>query len=585
MDDKEILQNSKELSLDYLKKIGADVEESHGLYSITIPSKFESIFGTISKRITFDHEIAETHSCELVIPGSNFLGIILNQIKKQASVIGVHLQKQVENPQETIGSISTHNCEINCVDSKEEIRMAVRYFFNINVKNIKQVAILRGIDVDLETLEILELPSEMVIDESLGKIKYGQGDSRIDHAYSKATEFLNDEIQHLALKYANLTENNLTRDINSINQAHERRIKEFNQDISLQKSKLREYDRKIASARSYETQMKYAEQKNKQEERIEKEEVILGKRIQRLTKDKTVQMEQIEKRYRTMVDFSLVAAQIYSYSVTDCNLEFKNKVSNKQTHAKYIDPSKRFIVNCEICKNEIERAHLCINSHLSCDFCTTHCIKCEKDVCVSCTSELNPCYICQEGLCSDCTAKCNFCSELTCENHMMGCPHCSQKTCYFCSDDCQICFKRFCEESLSTCHKCGKRLCEVDSIECIECKSQFCSNDITICGICEQHHCMRDSRKCELCEQSYSNSCVSGKQCNTCKKLQLVEKGHQEVQDIILVDKELGKIKKWECSTNKKFSVFKVKKLLGHKIIVYDKIRKQIIVRKKGGWL
>lgn len=71
MNDKEIL----ELSLDYLQKIGAEVEESHGLYSITIPKEFEPVFGTISKRVTFDHGIAETHSCELVVPGSNFLDI------------------------------------------------------------------------------------------------------------------------------------------------------------------------------------------------------------------------------------------------------------------------------------------------------------------------------------------------------------------------------------------------------------------------------------------------------------------------------------------------------------------------------
>ena len=285
------------------------------------------------------------------------------------------------------------------------------------------------------------------------------------------------------------------------------------------------------------------------------------------------------------MNFVLVAAKVYSYSVTDCHLNFKNNVSNKQIHAKYIDPSKSFIVNCEICKNQMEKTHLCINSHLSCDSCTTHCVNCEKDVCVSCTSELNPCYVCQEGLCSDCTPKCNFCTELTCENHLIGCPHCSEKTCYFCSDDCQICFQRFCEESLHDCNRCEKRLCLSDSTECIECKYQFCSNDIIICGICEKNHCLKDSRKCELCEQSYSNSCVGGKLCDTCKKLQPVEKKHQEVQDVILVYKKLSKIKKWECSSNSKFSVFKVKKLFGSKIIVFDKVKKQALVNKKGGWI
>ena len=90
MNAQEILQNSKTLTLNYLQKIGANIEELHGLYTISIPTKYEGVFGGITKRITFDLEVASMHGCELVVPGSNFLAIILNEIRKQAPVVGGH---------------------------------------------------------------------------------------------------------------------------------------------------------------------------------------------------------------------------------------------------------------------------------------------------------------------------------------------------------------------------------------------------------------------------------------------------------------------------------------------------------------
>ena len=54
MSDQKQFQQIKSITLDYLKKIGATIEESDGLYEIEIPSKFESIFGNIKKRITFE---------------------------------------------------------------------------------------------------------------------------------------------------------------------------------------------------------------------------------------------------------------------------------------------------------------------------------------------------------------------------------------------------------------------------------------------------------------------------------------------------------------------------------------------------
>ena len=83
---------------------------------------------------------------------------------------------------------------------------------------------------------------------------------------------------------------------------------------------------------------------------------------------------------------------------------------------------------------------------------------------------------------------------------------------------------------------------------------------------------------------TYSKSCVTKESCKTCSSLQPLDKKSPKIQKIISKDDELKKYKKWEYSTNKKYSIFKAKKLFGSKIIVYDKSQKKILKIKNKGW-
>ena len=129
-----------------------------------------------------------------------------------------------------------------------------------------------------------------------------------------------------------------------------------------------------SNARYYETQEKHIKQKSQQVEKIKKAKVKAVKIIERLSRDKDLQIEQIKKRYRPVVDFNLIAAQAFSYSSSKCLLSFKNQLVEKQTEAGFLDPSSTFTLNCELCSKPIDQVHLCINSsHLSCDSCISHC--------------------------------------------------------------------------------------------------------------------------------------------------------------------------------------------------------------------
>ena len=190
MDDREILRLSRELSLEFLRKIDARVEESDKLYHIEIPKSHEQVFGGTFKRITFDHDVADTHSCELAVPGSNFLAIVLNEIRKQAPVIGGSLKKLVKDPKDMLESIRTHNCRVGLLDSQEEVKTAIRFHFNVSVKSVKRVAMRKWVDVDLETLRVLEFPSEIQTGHTAGSVKCQKDDQRIGNSYSKGHRVL-----------------------------------------------------------------------------------------------------------------------------------------------------------------------------------------------------------------------------------------------------------------------------------------------------------------------------------------------------------------------------------------------------------
>lgn len=581
MNQEAIIENSKEICLNYLRKIGAKIEESHGLYSITIPREYSDLFGNVLRRITFDAEIAETHSCELAIPGSNFFSIISNEIKNDAPVLGGYLKKKMSHDG-ILKKIKTHNCEttLNSITDKNEI--AVRFYFNITIKSTKTISMLHWVDVNLQSLEVLDFPSDIEIDHSLDKISFDDK-QKIDFSYSKAVQLLEENMEPLASKFIVLSQNNKQRDIDSLNQTHMRRLKEIQQDLDFEKLKLREIDKKILNAKYVQTKTKYVKEREKRKDRVKNEEDSALDAIQRLTKDKEDQLYNIEKHYRPIVDLSLIAAVLYSYNVSQCEISLTNKTAKKNVQAILYDPSEYLSMKCDLCKGEIEQYHLCMNSHAVCDSCSLHCSNCNADICVECSKSLTTCYVCKEILCQFCAQNCGLCSEIMCNNHAIHCLHCSAKSCFFCSDQCETCLNMFCNNSISVCNYCTKRTCKNDLGNCSQCNGIFCPNDRFVCAICDDSHCRTHSSKCKTCSQLYSSNCIQKGVCVTCSNLKQVEKEHPDIQELITINSDLSKINKWEYATNSRYSIFKTKKLLSSKIIVLDKINKKIIDVKKGG--
>ncbi len=579
--DEQILQTSKDLVLDYLKQINANIEEMDGVYSISFPSQYRELFGN-TKRITFDPNVAATYACELVVPGSNILINVLNEVRKKAPVVLSTLLQQDGNVVDHLQEIQTKKCHLGLIQSTESKKLAIRFYYNVTLKSTTSVSDVKSIDVDLETSDVLNIPPETKF-ESLNYFEYNSKQEKVDHAYSKAIETLEYAMEPLILEYAIKINNEKQRDTDSINLAYDRRIKQIKEDLDHQENKIKDFDRKMSSARKPETLSKYVEEKKKMMWRTEKFGQKQMQRISDLQDQKQQELEVVKKRYRPLVEYSLIGSQIFSYSSSDCTLELTNEHTTKQITAKFLPLSKQFTILCDYCNNLMDVIHLCNNAHSVCESCSNSCSNCQADLCQRCSKEFSHCYLCKEKLCAKCTKNCQLCNEITCKSHSMICDHCSQITCYFCSDSCQICDKRFCNNSIGFCSMCSKRTCHVDNRICTECGRGFCINDIINCPACMNISCKGHSSTCTVCNQRYGSRCISKNTCITCSKLVEVNTNDSDVQNVIKNDPELAKYKKWEKSTNNSFLIFKAKKTFGSKILVIQKETGKIIESKKGG--
>jgi len=580
LNEETILQYSKDITLNYLSKINAKVEEHDDVYHVTLPEKQVQLFGSKTKRITFSPDVAATLSYELVVPGSSFLSIILRETQKQAPVVIGTIPKNDVKMQESLKNIVSNNCDIDFDVQTEYQKTGIRFYFHVNLRSIKNSSSIRWTDVEVDSLELLELPFNLNFKE----IPYYdltteiiKNDKKFDNAYSRAIESFENEMKPLVEKYVDLSDQNKEGEITILEAQERKKLQEIKIDLNNEKLKLSEFDRKIFRAKSAETKLKHKEQKTQFKKRFQKIELQTTDLIQKIIDDKKISLENIEKKYRPNLEISLLAAQVYSYSVSECLVTIQKNNVRKQIRGKYVDPTSSFITHCDVCLKNNEIIHLCSNSHISCEECTNTCLNCKDDYCLNCKDELNPCYICQDGLCKNCSKKCEFCSENSCSSHSFTCDHCLKLSCYFCAEECGFCHKRFCNDGIKPCHTCNILACGGDSEICVVCSNIFCINHQKTCAICLKLHCDQDTKNCKICHCEYSSDCVTDNQCYTCRNLKVTDTDHAQVKKLIKKYPKYNKVKKWQCGENTQYIVFKIKKLFGSKTIIVRKETLEIL--------
>ncbi len=635
MDENTILQFSKELTLNYLDEINADVNEQDGIYYVTFPPTVAKLFGGDRKKITFNPDVAAIHFYELVVPGSNFLSTVIREVQKQAPVVVGSIPKNIQNTSDITNKINAKNSKIELVEQNENKKLGIRFYFHITLQSIKNVSSLRWIDFDLESLTLLELPYKLNFNTK--NLKLNLRDKKFGDAYTRAIKEFESDMMPQVEKYVGLTQQNKDDEIGLLNIQDQKRLKEIKDELKNEENKLKEFDRRMLRAKSANVAHKYFEKKENFKNKIKKMEKETVKHIEKIGNDKQTALRHIIQKYKPSLTFSLLAAQVYSYSVLDCVLSIQKGDKNTSLKAQYIDPSSSFVTYCDICQSKNETIHLCENLHATCDNCIKNCLNCNNEFCLNCASELNSCYICKDEFCNNCSKTCEFCFEITCNIHATNCQHCSKFSCYFCSETCGFCSRRFCSRDLHQCAVCDVLICDEDSnkcgicnkISCVThvtncqqcsefscdhcsetcgiCSRRFCNNDIKkctacqspsceddskkcgicnnlfcathyeTCGICMKLHCGFDAKTCKICKCAYSSNCVKKDHCNTCRNLKSSDRNHPQIKELIQKYDQYKKHKNWEFGMNEKYMIFKIKKFLGSKIIVVQRDTMQII--------
>ena len=120
----------RNLTMSFFETIGSDIVLNNKIYNIAVIKKYQNYFRKKEIAITFDRDVASDNDCELVIPGSRVLSVIIAICSNK-------------------GPISTKRSQIN-----SNGKIIVRYHFFVNFSGITNVSQIMYVDVNLDTCKL-----------------------------------------------------------------------------------------------------------------------------------------------------------------------------------------------------------------------------------------------------------------------------------------------------------------------------------------------------------------------------------------------------------------------------------------------
>ena len=268
MNENNILDNIKKITLDFFVKINAEIKETNKIYTVSIPIEFKELFNNSNVKFTFDSETAREELCELIAPGSNILFKIINYNLKNGSVIYTKPKNYFKNS--------------NIADS-----IGIRFHFFILLDGIKNQSYVKYIDIDYNSYNIIENNFELV---DSNELQIDIDSEKIDYAYIAAIDEIKKNMQNISEKFIKdviMAKNN---DLKYVNDEYQKRLDEIDDSIQNQRNK------KINLESKFEEKLDDAIE-SIDLIREEQKKILLG----------------ITKKHQSSIDYALFAAQIYPY--------------------------------------------------------------------------------------------------------------------------------------------------------------------------------------------------------------------------------------------------------------------------------
>lgn len=542
----EQLDKCKEVVLSYLGHIGAKVEESNGVYTITaVPEKYRAIISE-SKRIAFSIDIAQQYDCSLVAPGDNFLARIIDLWRQESPVVSVRLGRRnttddgKDNTQDQSTMqldtlpvrLGNGNIVLERLDRVES--MAIRFYFLVTFQSIKKKVFLKAVTVELDTLNVHELSKGFLALEeegqndkipfdvekvgvAIGTIETNHNPTSIDNAYSTAREALDELFSNDIKLFKQSMDEIAEEQLAAIEKNERMQLVELDSEIRSIKKKIRDYTDRRESARTIDSKTRYDELLHAAKHDLVKANEKYATRSGIISSEAKREKERVRNRFHTIIESNLVGAFLIRFDKHLMDFRFENDRTTKTISAQYQPVVKRFLapVSCDVCSLPQERLHLCASSHISCEKDSTICVDCDVCFCRNCIEKhLCSCNTCSKAVCVDCQRTCQFCLADTCRTHRTECSKCSAISCTKCGKQCEICSANSCGEHSDSCLTCKRSLCMLHQNTCSQCHTAICDSHTYICNTCQAPNCEVCTRSCGICQ---ANVCAKHRAgCSSC---------------------------------------------------------------------
>jgi len=254
-----IQQEIKELTLSYFKTIRSEIIEENGLYRISIPEKYQNYFRRSEILLTFDEKIALEQNCELMNPGNKTLFQIITNCTKQGPI--------------ALRQTKTH-----------EENIAIRYHFFVNLSGIHNTSKLFSVDINLKTLQVVNITDELEPGDFSMKDKIIS--ENITKSYDVALEELKKQSEDM--RYIFMDKSNLS----------------FKNDFDLFCSR---YDTEM---QELDDAINEKEQNSDNSGNIQQFRSATLKKIEKLEKEKTTLIENVQNKHTVNINFTLVSSEI-----------------------------------------------------------------------------------------------------------------------------------------------------------------------------------------------------------------------------------------------------------------------------------
>lgn len=240
----------KTLALGFFSKINAIVIEKNELFDIDIPDNYSKLFGTNHLKIVFNDKILKPDDYELLSPGSNILFKILNTCIDFGPFI--------------IGK--------NCVTDYNSI---IRFYFYVVFESITTKTKLCSVDVDVKTKNIILDNLKIDYNASLNSITFSSDD--VDDCYIAASDYVEKITKPEISEFKNHIYEIKNKELINISNEYDKR---FN-DVQEQLVKLQSAGASL-------------------------DDLIF--KNQSLKNEKHTLLENLDVKFRIIVDFALIAA-------------------------------------------------------------------------------------------------------------------------------------------------------------------------------------------------------------------------------------------------------------------------------------